>query len=150
MTIRLLSEIQQLLAEEELSQQNTSRRHTLFKKKFAGLRTHFSPKHDKAEAVGPKRTNTARDNHLHEKRPQSELPEKWITLSKAAELTNLHRGTITRKADSGEITDNGKKGHPRKVEKSSVLLLMGKRLEKERQKAFKEYENKLDDIPNQH
>lgn len=81
---------------------------------------------------------------------QTEVHSEWLTLAKAAQLADVERWTITRKANSGEIKDNGMRGRKRRVEKSSVLLWMGKRQERQRWKGFKEYSQGLDDIPDRH
>ena len=60
-------------------------------------------------------------------RPDGHLPlageELWITVTEAGKLLGKNRGTISHWAKTGKITDNGKKGHLRRVLKTDILLI---------------------------
>jgi excisionase family DNA binding protein len=45
----------------------------------------------------------------------------WLTQAQAAELTNLHRGTIGRAAKAGKIVSNGESGRACRLHGESVL-----------------------------
>ena len=146
----LVCEIQRLLGEEDLSRQESNRRHDIIKKKFVTLKVAIGDHTDDGTII------------CQEKRPQAgkhaggckgtpiNNQAEWITIAEAAWIAEVHRGTIKRMADSGRIKDNGQKGHRRRVEKPSVLQWIGKRLEKQRQRAFTNYERNLDDLPDEH
>ena len=50
----------------------------------------------------------------------------------------------------GKISDNGKAGRMRRIEKSSLLMYMQKRKDKERQKGYDEFSREVDIIPDEH
>ena len=56
---------------------------------------------------------------------------QWITVSEAADITGVHKGTISRWIREGKIPTNGKKGRHRRVSKTAVLLLKQAREDKE-------------------
>ena len=80
----------------------------------------------------------------------TEQGDNWIEVKKAATIANVNAGTITRWANNDKITTNGKKKCERRIEKSSLLLFMQKRKEKERQKGYNEYSQEVDNIPDEH
>ena len=49
--------------------------------------------------------------------------EQWVTVTEAGKLLGKNRGTISHWAKNGKITDNGKKGHLRRVLKTDILLI---------------------------
>jgi len=51
------------------------------------------------------------------------VADKWLKVKDAANLLAVNRGVISRWANEGRITGNGKTGKLRRVLKSSVLLL---------------------------
>jgi hypothetical protein len=148
--VQLIAEIQDLLAEEEMFHQASNRRYAAIKEKFAVLKNGIGDRSIDKQAVGSLRNRSASGHTIDREKSPSEKQAGWLTLAEAARLAELHRGTITRIADSGQIKDNGEKGHGRRVEKRSVLEWMGKRILKQRQRAFADYNKRLDDIPNEH
>jgi hypothetical protein len=75
---------------------------------------------------------------------------QWLTLIYAAQIAEVHRGTIARLADAGKVTDNGRRGKQRRVLKTSLLQWIGERVAQQRQRAFADYERDLKRIPEQH
>jgi len=60
----------------------------------------------------------------HRPAPQTRVPgDKLISLTEAAGLLGMNKGTVGRLADAGRILDNEERGKNRRVWKSSVLLL---------------------------
>lgn len=149
-TLRLVGEIQQLLAEEEVYRRNSNSRHGAMKEMLSQLKAILDPNGVEGKAGSPEQTTKARRQHRRDGKSQHKRPSEWITFAEAARLAHVHRGTIGRMADSGEIKDNGKRGHNRRAEKSSVLQWMGRRQERERLKGYEEYGKTLDRIPDLH
>jgi len=52
--------------------------------------------------------------------------DRWITITKAAEMLGKNAGTVSRWVDEEKIKNNGKKKRERRVLKSSVLLMKDK------------------------
>lgn len=74
--------------------------------------------------------------------------EYWITVSKAQEIAGVRSpGTISQWVKGGKVKHNGKKGRGRRIEKSSLLMHLQERKERERQRGFSDYNQTLDDIP---
>jgi len=48
---------------------------------------------------------------------------EWMTVTEAGKLLGKNRGTISHWAKTGKITDNGKKGHLRRILKTDILLI---------------------------
>ena len=80
--------------------------------------------------------------------------DEWISVSKAAEISCINKGVISRLASEGLITSNGKKGRGRKLLKSTVLLVKQDREDREELKEAREEKNKIKaiekHIPDQH
>ena len=62
---------------------------------------------------------------------RSKMPEPYITFAEAASLLAVSKGTVSRWAGQGRLTDNGKRGQGRKLSKASVLILKAKREQKD-------------------
>jgi len=58
---------------------------------------------------------------------RSKMPEPYITFAEAASLLGVSKGTVSRWAGQGRLTDNGKRGQGRKLSKASVLILKANR-----------------------
>jgi hypothetical protein len=57
------------------------------------------------------------------KNEEKTAEEEWMTVTEAGKLLGKNRGTISHWAKTGKITDNGKKGHLRRVLKTDILLI---------------------------
>lgn len=88
---------------------------------------------------------TGRENK-DSKKPQAE----WVKVGEAARIADVSPGTITHWANEDKVTDNGKKNRMRRIEKTSLLVHMQKRREKERTKGYDEYSRELDALPEEH
>ncbi len=55
--------------------------------------------------------------------PALDMRDKWLTLTEAAKMLAVHRGTISRWANQGILRHNGQRGAKRRFSLSSVLLL---------------------------
>jgi hypothetical protein len=153
-TLQLFGEIQQLLAEEDLSRQESNRRHAAIKEKFAALKIGIGDQSVDVTVIGSEQNSSPSNRAIAREGAPSEKQAEWLTLIEAAQMAKVHRGTILRLANSGQIKDNGEKGHRRRVEKRSVFELMGKRIERQQQRDFREYkkdQKKIEDgIPDRH
>jgi excisionase family DNA binding protein len=77
--------------------------------------------------------------------------DKWITITEAGKLLGVDKGTVSRWADTGRITDNKKKGRGRKVSKATVLLLKEEREHEDRLKdAADVLQDEAGKIPDRH
>jgi excisionase family DNA binding protein len=146
-TLQLVGEIQQLLTEEDLSRQESNWRHTAIKEKFAALKIGIGDQSVDVTVISSEQNSSPSSHAVAREKSPSEKLAAWLTLAEAARLAEVHRGTIKRMADLGQIRGNGEKGHGRRVEKRSVLEWMGQRIEKQRQRAFADYNRRLDDTP---
>ena len=66
------------------------------------------------------------------------IKDELITLTEAAEILGVDKGTVSRYADSDQITDNGVKGQNRRVWKSSVLFFRQQREDEQLRKDVRE------------
>ena len=73
-----------------------------------------------------------------------------ITLTEAAGILFVDKGTVSRLANKGVIMDNGIKGPGRKVSKISVLMLKEKREQENRRADYEELKRDADNIPDMH
>jgi hypothetical protein len=84
-----------------------------------------------------KKTSTEKIKQSNNTIPAS---NKWISVSKASEITGFNKGVISRLASKGVIINNGKKYRTRRLLKSSVLVVLQEREEKEHDReSRKEY-----------
>lgn len=83
--------------------------------------------------------------------PQTRIPgDELISLTEAADLLGINKGTVSRCADAGEIMDNGEEGQSRKVWKSSVLLLKQRRDDSELSRDAKDLSKDARRVPDMH
>jgi hypothetical protein len=86
-----------------------------------------------------------------ERIPQTQVPgDKLITLTEAATLLGVNKGTLSRYADAGTILDNGQEVKERQVWKSSVLLLKQRREDEELLQDAKDLRIDSKSLPNRH
>lgn len=78
------------------------------------------------------------------------IKDELITLTEAAEILGVNKGTASRYADSGAIRDNGVKGQNRRVWKSSVLFFRQEREDERLRKDTRELRRDSKRIPNTH
>ena len=147
---RLLYELSQLLAEEDLSRRNSDMRHATMKEKFLEFRALVKLGLSEDEAGTSEIVTATGGGRIHDGASEGDTPGEWMTLAEAGRLADAHRGTISRAADAEKIEDNLQKGHKRRVEKSSVLYWMGKKQEEKRKREFEDYGKILDNIPDKH
>ena len=76
--------------------------------------------------------------------------DKLISLTEAGILAGVHKGTVSKWADDGQIEHNGVKGRGRKVSKASVLMMKHEREEKQAQGDYEEYRRDIENIPYVH
>ena len=69
----------------------------------------------------------ARKPQKPQKLPKEDSKTEWVTFAKAAGLLGVSKGTVSRWAGQGRLTDNGKRGQGRKLSKASVLILKANR-----------------------
>lgn len=145
---QLLRDIDQLLAQEEMFRRQSNSRCAAIRRKMVLLKAVLERSDSSSGAdTGP--PAEAADQKC-DRPPEKETSRQWITVSDAADLAGFHRGTITRKANAGEIIDNGRRGRDRRLKKTSVFHWKAKWTEQQRWKAFREYNRKLNHIPNKH
>ena len=72
--------------------------------------------------------------------------DRWVSVSRASEMTGLNKGVISRLASKGLIFSNGKKGKDRKLLKSTVLLVAQARNEQEYLKEARKEEHETNEI----
>ena len=66
------------------------------------------------------RVTTPKSHTTHPLKPDnSESGQNWITISMAAKISAINRGTISRATDNGDITSNGFKGPKRRLNAGS-------------------------------
>lgn len=99
-----------------------------------------------------KLVSQALDREKEQKRiPQTQVPgDKLITLTEAAALLGVHKGTVSRYANAGTIVDNGQEGQNRRVLESSVLLLKQQREDKEVLQDAKDLKTDSKSLPDRH
>ena len=78
------------------------------------------------------------------------ITDELITLTEAAKILGFDKGTVSRYADSGQISDNSIKGQNRRVWKSSVLFLKQQREDEQLRKDARELGKDSKRIPNTH
>lgn len=60
--------------------------------------------------------------------------DEWLTTAQAADILGISRGTVSKWAKKGMLTDNGKTAQQKRFSKVSVLLLKDKRESEDLQK----------------
>jgi excisionase family DNA binding protein len=77
--------------------------------------------------------------------PAKQTPEEnWLTVSQAATLSWIDKGTISRLADRGELKTNGLKGKQRRIDSADLNRFLLQRAEKpEREETNEQVEKKL-------
>ncbi len=82
--------------------------------------------------------------------PIASETDEFITVTEAGILAGVHKGTVSKWADAGQIEHNGVKGRGRKVSKASVLMMKHEREEKQAQGDYEEYRRDIENIPDMH
>jgi len=84
-------------------------------------------------------------------RAESTVPgDELISLTVAADLLSVNKGTVSRYADAGTILDNGQQGQERRVWKSSVLLLKQRQEDKALLQDAKDLKKDAGEVPDKH
>jgi hypothetical protein len=146
---RLLQELSQSLAEEDISALEGTRRRGAMRQqlKSIGKLLGATETQGNANVIHP----TAADPEPTAAQAQPlKVSQEWLTVANAGRIAGVHRGTVARLANAGRIIDNGQKRHKRRVLKSSVLQWMCESLEKQRKRGYADYCRKLDYIPERH
>jgi excisionase family DNA binding protein len=90
---------------------------------------------ENGDKIGPGTTDFTEINCDERKNNSSDC---YITFAQAAELLAVGKGTVSKWAAAGRMTDNGLKGQKRKLLKSSVLLVKQEMEDEEIKKDVKE------------